>query len=138
MHVVSEQLPDRAVVDVGSAEPATFERHALRVEHPHDVVVGGDEEAARRVEPCGGIGEEPHVDVPVRAHDRQVGDAAVQVDADLGALDVAVGPQTRHSPSPGFGMSTVSGGNCSRASSGARYRKPTPSMSARESSGPGA
>ena len=138
MHVVGEQLPDGAIVDLGAAEAAALERHALRIEHPHDVVIGGDEEAARRVEPRGGIGEEPHVDVPVRAHDRQVGDAAIQVDADRGALDVAVAPQTRHSPSPGFGMSTVSGGNCSRASSGARYRNPTPSMSARESSGPGA
>ena len=82
MHVVGEQLPDVAVVDLGPAEPAALERHALRVEHPHDVVVGGDEEPAGRVEPRAGIGEEPHVDVPVRADDRQVGDAAVEVEAE--------------------------------------------------------
>ena len=120
VNVVGEQLPDGAIVDVGSAEAAAFERHALRVEHPHDVVVGGDEETARRIEPCGGVSEEPHVDVPVGTHDRQVGDAAVQVDADRRALDVTVGAQIRHSPRPGLGMSTVSGGNCSFASPAAR------------------
>ena len=56
--VVGEQLPDGAVVDLGPAEPAPLERHALRVEHSHDVVIGRDEEPAGRVEPCGGVGEE--------------------------------------------------------------------------------
>ena len=138
MHVVGEQLPDVTVVDLGPAEPAALERDALRVEHPQDVVVGRDEELPGGVEPRSRVGEEPQVDVPVRADDREVGDAAVQVEADRRRLDVAVGPQTRHSPSPGFGMSTESSGNRSSASSSARYPKPAPSTSARESSGPGA
>ena len=137
MHVVGEQLPNGTVVDpvlaaVARPEPGALERHPLRVEHPHDVVVGRDEEPAGRVEPRRGIGEEPHVDVPVRAHDRQLGDAAVQVEAELRGLDVPVGPQIRHSPSPGFGRyangspsrasrgSSASSGNRSSASSSAR------------------
>ena len=124
--MVGEQLPDGAVVDLGLAavawpEPGALERHALRVEHANDVVVGGDEEPAGRVEPSRGIGEESHVDVPVRADDRQVGDLAVQVEAEpRRRFDVTVGPQIRHSPRPGFGMSTVSSGNRSSASSRAR------------------
>jgi len=138
VHVVGEHLPNGTIVDAGPdtvarPEPHALERHPVRVEHPHDVVVGRDEEPAGRVEPRRGIGEKPHVDVPVRAHDRQLGDAAIQVEAELGdGLDVPVGPQIRHSPSPGFGRyangspsresrgSSASSGNRSSASSSAR------------------
>ena len=120
MHVVGEQLPHGTVVDLGLAEPGSFERHALRVEHPHDVVVGADEEPAGRVEPCRGVGEEAHVDVPVRADDRQLGDVVVELEAEAGRFDVAIGSQIRHSPSPGFGMSTSSCGKRSSASDNGR------------------
>ena len=120
MHVVGEQLPHGAVVDLGIAEPGSFERHALRIEHPHDVVVGADEEPAGRVEPCRGVGEEAHVDVPVRADDRQFGDVVVELGAEARRFDVAIGSQVRHSPSPGFGMSTSSRGKRSSASANGR------------------
>ena len=132
--VVGEQLPDGAVVGAVLAEPQALELNALRVEHPHDVVIGGDEELAGRREPGLRGGEEPDIDVAVRADDRQVGDLAVQIEAEARRLEVAVGPQIRHSPSPGFGMSIVS----SSATSSGRYRNPTPSISARDRPGPGA
>jgi len=90
--VVGERLPDGAVVGAIRPEPEALERDALRVEHPHDVVVGRDEEAAGRLEPGGRVGEEPHVDVAVRADDRQLRDLPVQLEAEAGSLDVAVGP----------------------------------------------
>jgi len=91
VHVVGEHLPHRAVVNVVLPDPDALEWHALRVEHPPDVVVGCDEETAGRVESCRGVGEEPHVDVPVRADDRQLGNALVEVEAECRGLDVAVG-----------------------------------------------
>ena len=107
VEVVGEHLPDRAVVDllpaVARHEPGALERHTLRVQHPNDVVVGRDEQPAGRVEPRRGIGEEPHVDVPVRADERQLRDAAVQVEAELRRVDVPVRSQVRHRPSPAFG-----------------------------------
>ena len=63
---------------------------ALRVEHPDDVVVAGDEEPARAVEPRRGIREKPDVDVTVRADDRELGHAAVEVEAEPGGFDVPV------------------------------------------------
>ena len=83
-------------------------------------MVGADEEPAGRVEPRRGVGEESHVDVPVRADDRQLGDVAVELEAEPGRLDVAIGSQIRHSPSPGFGMSISSGGKRSSASASDR------------------
>ena len=90
-HVVGEHLPHVAVVHLAPAEPGLLERHALRVEHPHDVMVGRDEEPPGRLEPRGRIGEQSNVDVPVRADDRELGDAAVELETDVrGAVDVAV------------------------------------------------
>ena len=132
--VVGERLPDGAVAGAVPAEPQALERNALRVEHPPDVVVVGDEEGAGSAEPRRRVGEERDVDVPVRADDRQVRDLPVQLEPEGRRLDVAVGPQIRHSPSPGFAMSIFS----ASASSSGRYRKPTPSISARDTPGPGA
>ena len=78
-------------------------------------MVGGDEQGTGRGEAGRRVGEEPSVDVPVGADDRQVGDLAVELQAEGRPLDVAVGSQIRHSPSPGFGMSISS---ASAASSG--------------------
>jgi hypothetical protein len=56
-------------------------------------VVGADEEPAGWVEPYRGVDEESDVDVPVRADDRQLGDVAVELEAETGRFDVAVGSQ---------------------------------------------
>ena len=83
--VVDEELPD---VPVFAAR--RLNSHALRVEHPDDVVVARDEEAAGRIESRAGTGEEPRVDVAVRADERKLGNLAVEIVPEPAALDVAV------------------------------------------------
>jgi hypothetical protein len=55
-------------------------------------MVGADEEPTRRIEPRILLREELDGDVPVRADDRKIGDAAIELETERAGLDVPVGP----------------------------------------------
>ena len=82
--VVRERLPGLPVVhvdgaSVGSGHAEHLQRDTLGVQHPEDVVVGDDEQLGRRAERRVGVGEQPRIHMPVRAHDRQVRDPVVEI-----------------------------------------------------------
>ena len=86
--MVGEGLPDFAVV--GLDRPAIpprhaerLQRHALRVEHAEDVVVGDDQQIGRAAERVVRVGEHARVDVAVRADQRQARHLPVEVLGDL-------------------------------------------------------
>ena len=75
VEVVGERLPDFAVV--GLDRPAIpprhaqrLQRHALRVEHAKDVVVGDDQQIGRAAEGVVRVGEHARIDMAVRADQR--------------------------------------------------------------------
>jgi hypothetical protein len=73
---VIERL-DQPAVPPRDAE--LFHRHALRVQHPRDVVVGDDQQVGRRAEVVVRVSEHPRIDVPVRADEWQILDLRVQL-----------------------------------------------------------
>ena len=80
--VLREQAPDGAPVGldraaVAARHPERLKRHALRVQHAEDVVVGLDEQLGR-VGEGQVLGIPPRVRVAVRRQDRQVLDAGVK------------------------------------------------------------
>ncbi len=101
VEVVGEPLPDPARVGLGrpAVEPGNTQRlhrHALRVEHAHDVVVGHDDER-RRIRKALVEREQPGIDVPVRAHQRKLRRARVELARQIADLadwaEVPVGMQ---------------------------------------------
>ena len=84
--MVGEELPDLAWVGLDSRAVAggnaqLLEPHALRVEHPGDVVIGDDQQRRRIGEWLVGR-EHLRIDVAVRADQRQRLDAGIEVGGD--------------------------------------------------------
>ena len=90
VHVAGEGPPcvarsGHVANSVGRPDAERLERHALAVEHPHEVVVGRDEQVGRIGEGFV-VGEPSWIGVAVRAQQGKVGDLVVQLASDV-ALD---------------------------------------------------
>ncbi len=82
VEVVREHLPDLPRIrfrrrPIQPRDPEALHRHALRVQHPHEVVIRHDDQR-RRVWKRRVLGEHPRVDMPVRAHQREIRDTVIQ------------------------------------------------------------
>ena len=83
-----------------------FQRDALGIEHPRDVMIGDDEQIGGRAEGRFGVAEQPRVHVAVRADQRQVADQGVQItrkhpDRGVG-IERAVGIEVERHGVPSF------------------------------------
>jgi hypothetical protein len=82
--IVRERLPDFAMIALDRAtiharHAECFERNALRVQHPKNIVIGNDEQIGRRTERIVWIGKHSRIHVTVRTNQRQVFDVRVQL-----------------------------------------------------------
>ncbi len=79
-----EGLPDLAMIGlrraaVSARHAQRLQGHALGIEHPEDVMIGDDEEIGWRAERRVFIGQQPRVDMTMRADDGQPRHACVQL-----------------------------------------------------------
>ncbi len=95
--MIGENLPDFAMVllyraAIGTRYAQVFQRETLCVEHPENVVVRDDEQFCWGSKLIVRIAEQTWIDMPVRAHQRQIPDLIVKFQRSgfIGRVEIAI------------------------------------------------
>src|SRR4029450_362771 len=93
--MLGEGLPDLpvihpSVVAVFSRDPESFERNPLRIEHSENIVVGNQQQLGRGPESVIRVGKHARINMPMRAHQRRLRHAIIQVLRDLFLAGVGI------------------------------------------------